>query len=155
MNRQNKAPGAGGRSGAADFITALNRQSVSHSVADAQAGKNGRSFYVRFFQDRLLYVSTCLRPDFFIAWIRLTVHYVRLGGNLPDNDAELARLAQLTPKRWRAFRDEVLKLGLVEIRDGRWVDPDQDRSIANQRRASEHGRRAIQARWNGSANRAA
>jgi len=109
--------------------------------------KNGREVYVRFFQDRFLYVATCLRPDFFVAWTRLVCHYVRLHGNVPDNDALLAKLAQLRVPRWLILRRELLELGVAEIRNGKWVDPDQDASLEIQERASEHGRRAIMTRW--------
>ena len=39
MGPANKTPGAGGRPGAAHFVTTVDRHSVPHPVADAQASK--------------------------------------------------------------------------------------------------------------------
>jgi uncharacterized protein YdaU (DUF1376 family) len=81
------------------------------------------------------------------AWLRLTSSYVRLRGEMPDDDRLLSRLSGLSAKRWLALRLELLANGLAEARDGRWIDVDQDASIAAQLRYSERQRAAVLARW--------
>lgn len=152
-----KAHRGGAAAGQGEALSrAMHQRDGDHISQGSRAAKmQGARIKVGFFQDRILYVAQCLRPELFVAWIRLVCHYVRLHGDVVDDDALLARFAGLGRKRWQELRQQLLDMGLAEVRSGKWIDQEQDRSIELQERASERSRRANLARWGRRGNGAA
>lgn len=66
---------------------------------------------------------------------------------LPDDDRKLARIAGLTPRKWKAIKPTIMDFWTAE--NGRIFQSRQRRERAWVDQKSEHNRQAAEARWNG------
>ena len=109
--------------------------------------KSARQRYTRIFPERWRYLRAELNAREALACLDLLFAYVGRDGELPDDDRELARHAGVSAKLWSALRAKLIALGLFEVKNGRWVDPDQDRSLEIQRRMSARGLAGATKKW--------
>jgi len=119
---------------------------VSLPATKKGSTKTGRNRYIRLFPERLLYVLEMLTDQEVKSWLRVTIAYA-----VADGELRTEHLASISKagKRWPDLRDKLLALGLGRIEGDRWIDDDQERSLAIQRSSSERGRRGAAGRWGG------
>lgn len=116
-------------------------------VVEPSRPKSGRTRFVRYFPERVLFMLDQLTAKEFVAMARLAMAYVIADGDLPADDRRLASITKLSAKAWTELRDKALLLGLGRIERGQWIDDDQLGNLLVQRRTSERGKRGAAGRW--------
>ena len=109
--------------------------------------RSPRNYYFRYFPQNSSHLLDSLKPDEFVAVVRLHRERALRDGPLSADDKLLATITKMTDKAWASLRDKLLMLGLARVENGMWIDDDQERSLEIQRNSRLRGPRGAEARW--------
>ena len=106
-----------------------------------------RTLYVRHYPKTVFFLEASLTKAQCWAYVRLCHMVAVNNGEAPDDDKKLAEFAGLPLPKWRELRAKLQVLGIAGGENGRWIDPDQQKSFDMQRSATDRASKAGQARW--------